>query len=48
MHQSDSETINTETESDWSEYSDWDEENFFKNLLITATSDGRIIELEKE
>jgi hypothetical protein len=47
MHQSDSETIDTETESDWSEDSDWDEENFLKNLFVTA-SDGRIVELEKE
>ena len=45
MHQSDSETI--ETESDWSEDSDWDEENFLKSLFVTA-SDGRRVELEKE
>ena len=34
MHQSESETIDTETESDWSEDSDWDEENFLKSLFI--------------
>lgn len=47
MNQLDSETIDTETESDWSEDSDWDEENFLKSLSVTA-SDGRIVELEKE
>lgn len=47
MHQSESETIDTETESDWSEDSDWDEENFLKSLFVPA-SDGRIVELEKE
>ena len=47
MHQSDNETIETETESDWSEDSDWDEENFLKSLSVTA-SDGRVVELEKE
>lgn len=43
MHQSDSdsETIDTETESDW------DEENFLKSLFVTA-SDGRRVEREKE
>ena len=45
MHQSDSETI--ETESDWLEDSDWDEENFLKSLFVTP-SDGRRVELEKE
>ena len=33
MHQSDSEMIDTETESDWSEDSDWDEKNFLKSLF---------------
>ena len=47
MHQSDNEMIDTETESDWSEDSDWDEENFLKSLFVTA-SDGSIVELEKE
>jgi hypothetical protein len=47
IYQSDDETIDTETESDWSEDSDWDEENFLKNLFVTA-SDGRIVELEKQ
>lgn len=47
MHQSDSEMIDTETESDWSEDSDWDEKNFLKSLFVTA-SDGGIVELEKE
>ena len=47
MHQSESETIDTETESDWSEDFDWDEENFLKSLFVPA-SDGRIVELEKE
>jgi len=45
MHQSDSETI--ETESDWLEDSDWDEENFLKSLFVTA-SDGKRVELEKK
>lgn len=47
MRQSDSETIDTETESDWSEDSDWEEENFLKSLFVTA-SDGSRVELEKE
>lgn len=47
IHQSDRETIDTETESDWSEYSDWDEENFLKSLYVTA-SDSKIVELEKD
>lgn len=47
IHQSDSETIDTETESDWSEDSDWDQENFLKSLFVNA-SDGRRVELEKE
>lgn len=47
MHHSDSETIDTESESDWSSDSAWDEENFLKSLFVTA-SDGRILELEKE
>jgi hypothetical protein len=47
MHQSDSETIDSETESSWSEDSDWDEEDFLKSLSVPA-SDGRIVELEKK
>lgn len=34
MHQSYNEMIDIETESDWSEDSDWDEENFLKNLSL--------------
>ena len=32
--QSYNEMIDIETESDWSEDSDWDEENFLKNLSL--------------
>jgi len=46
MHQSDSETIDTETESDWD--SDWDEETFLEHLSVIAASDGRKIDLEKK
>lgn len=44
MDQSDSETTDTETK--WSEDSDWDKEDFLKNLYVTA-SDGRRVDLEK-
>ena len=41
IHQSDRETIDTETESDW------DEENFLTSLFVTA-SDGSRVELGKK
>jgi hypothetical protein len=48
MYKSDTETTTTdiETESDWSEDSDW-EENFLKNLSVIA-SDGNKVYLNKE
>jgi len=46
MYQSDTETTDTETESDWFEDSDW-EENFLKNLSLIA-SDGNKVYLNKE
>lgn len=46
IYQSDTETTDTETESDWSEDSDW-EENFLKNLSVIA-SDGNKVYLNKE
>ena len=46
MYQSDTETTDIETESDWSEDSDW-EENFLKNLSVIA-SDGNKVYLNKE
>lgn len=46
MYQSDTETTDTETESDWSEDSDW-EENFLKNLCVIA-SDGNKVYLNRE
>lgn len=47
INQSDSETIDTEDDSNWSDQSDWDEEGFLESIFVTA-SDGRIVEIEKK
>ena len=46
MYQSNTETTDTETESDWSKGSDW-EENFLENLSVIA-NDGNKVYLPKK